>query len=326
MYPEGSQFDFSDENATDPSSWLNPGDVEFVYTSCDAINCWIEPRCTVEKVEGSKVSLKQSSGNSSCYHRLYYYAQCFNNGQGPGRQGKRGVNPTHLENVASNWSYPGQFYYDRAQGRVGYIPRDGETLADLEATATTATQQELLVVNHTANLRWEHVKFQYATWLGASEAGGYIDTQSAYLCQQGEPPVNVHVSTSRNITFASCSFEHLGGVYALGADGGSQDMVVTNSTFLDISGGGVKLGKSGERGAPAPAAETPPSEQDRGFLVQDCLFRGIPAEYSGANPIFAAYVADTVLAHNTIHDSRYSGVCGKIFKTYGSLFTLILAY
>lgn len=74
MYPTGSAFDFAHENATDPSKWPNPGDVEFVYTSCDAINCWIEPRCTVESVEGSVVKLKQD-GNESCYHRLYYYAQ-----------------------------------------------------------------------------------------------------------------------------------------------------------------------------------------------------------------------------------------------------------
>ena len=68
MYPEGSQFDFSSEPAVDPTKWANPGDVEFVYTSCDAINCWIEPRCTVESVKGSLVSLKQD-GNASCYHR-----------------------------------------------------------------------------------------------------------------------------------------------------------------------------------------------------------------------------------------------------------------
>ena len=86
-------------------------------------------------------------------------------------------------------------------------------------------------------------------------------------------------------------------MYALGADGASQSVIVSNCTFLDVSGGGVKLGKSGERGAPAPAVNTPVAEQDRGFLVQDSLFRGIPAEYSGANPIFAAYVADTTLAH-----------------------------
>jgi hypothetical protein len=45
MYPTGSAFDFTHETATDPASWKNPEDVEFVYTSCDAINCWIEPRC-----------------------------------------------------------------------------------------------------------------------------------------------------------------------------------------------------------------------------------------------------------------------------------------
>ena len=73
-YPNGAAFDFANENATDPSQWLNPSDVEFVYTSCDAINCWIEPRCTVASVDGSVVRLKQD-GNESCYHRLYYYAQ-----------------------------------------------------------------------------------------------------------------------------------------------------------------------------------------------------------------------------------------------------------
>lgn len=50
MYPEGSAFDFSNENATVPSTWSNPTDVEFVYTSCDAINCWIEPRWSVRQL------------------------------------------------------------------------------------------------------------------------------------------------------------------------------------------------------------------------------------------------------------------------------------
>ena len=51
------------------------------------------------------------------------------------------------------------------------------------------------------------------------------------------------------------------------------------------------------------------SLQDRGYLVADSLFAGIPVEYSGANPIFAAYVADATLAHNTIRDSTYSSIC-----------------
>jgi len=39
------------------------------YTSCDAINCWIEPRCTVDSVDGKIVKLKQAD-NTSCFHRL----------------------------------------------------------------------------------------------------------------------------------------------------------------------------------------------------------------------------------------------------------------
>jgi hypothetical protein len=179
----------------------------------------------------------------------------------------------------------------------------------LEASATTAAQQHLLVVNNSANLHWENVRFEYASWLGASGPRGFVDTQSAYLCMDQEPPVNIRVQKSRNITFSGCSFSHLGGVYALGADGGSQDVMVSNNTFTDISGGGIKLGYSGERGAKAPDPALAVSLQDRGFLIADNLFSGIPNEYSGANSIFAAYVADTAIVHNTIHDTRYSGMC-----------------
>ena len=107
------------------------------------------------------------------------------------------------------------------------------------------------VVNKTQNLRWEGVKFQYATSLHASGDRGFVDTQSAYLYKDGEPgawpccrfapplvhstpdpptyavplflkrqcdrtpgepPVNIHVATSSNISFSTCDFSHLGGV------------------------------------------------------------------------------------------------------------------
>ena len=93
---------------------------------------------------------------------------------------------------------------------------------------------------------------------------GYIDTQSAYLCQQGEPPVNVALINAHNVTFDSCAFSHLGAVYALGAANASQSVVVVNCTFTDVSGGGVKLGSVGERGAPPPPVSLDPSLQDRG--------------------------------------------------------------
>ena len=125
-------------------------------------------------------------------------------------------------------------------------------------------------------MRWEGVRFEFATWLGASGPKGYVDTQSAYLCQDGEPPVNVHVWHSKNVTFSSCDFQHLGAVYAIGAHNASQSIIVSNCTFTDCSGGAVKLGDVGERGAPSPGAATPPAQQDRGFLVSDNYIHDMP--------------------------------------------------
>ena len=221
----------------------------------------------MQSVKGKLVSLQQGD-NHSCYHRLYHWDHCLNWNDGHDGVGKkprasdryRGVisrslvslsqrlltwsrnldcmagNPTTIENVLSNFTQPGQFYYDRAAATISYIPRPGETVDILEDTATTATQQELLLINGSSNVQWENVRFEFATWLGASGPKGYVDTQSAYLCQDGEPPVNVHVWHSHNVTFSGCSFQHLGAVYAIGAHGASQGIVVSNCTFTDCSG------------------------------------------------------------------------------------------
>lgn len=266
-------------------------------------------------MDGMMVSLKQGD-NSSCFWRLYYFGIGWGGASTGGGLWRKF--PTALENLGTNWTQPGQWYYDRSAGNIGYIPRAGETVETVEATATTATAETILRVEHTQNLRWEGVQFEYATYLGTSGSQGFVDTQSGFLYRGnnnpkagGEPPVNVHVLHSHNISFASCSFAHLGAVYAFGADAGSQDVIVWNSTFTDISGGGIKLGFSGERGVLQPQnnESLPVVQQDRGFLIQDNEFTSIPVEYSSANPVFAGYVADTAIDHNTIHDSTYSGIC-----------------
>ena len=76
---------------------------------------------------------------------------------------------------------------------------------------------------------------------------------------------------ARNITFAGCSFAHLGGVYALGVAAASSDVVVSNCSFTDVSGGGVKLGSAGERGAPAPPASLAPELQEGQRLVSSLV-------------------------------------------------------
>jgi hypothetical protein len=129
-YPMGSQYDVTDGGVGDPSTWLNPTDVEFVFTSCAAFNCWVEPRCGVESVKQNKVTLSQSTGNSSCYHRLYYWAK----GWGGLPEGKAPYSPTSIENVFDPLTfYSGSFYYDKAAATFTYLVR---SRAGLSLTAT----------------------------------------------------------------------------------------------------------------------------------------------------------------------------------------------
>lgn len=308
MYPQGSAFDVSDDASVgDPRQWPNAGDVEFVWTSCATFNCWLEPRCGVESVTGNNVYLKQAEGNETCFHRAYY----FGHGWGGKPEGKGPKAPTAIENlfIPAAFTRPGTWYYDRAAATILYRPRPGETVALIESTAITATAEVALVVNATANVAWKDVNFAYVTSLHASGPRGFIDTQSGYMYQDGEPPLNVHVIASHNVSFSGCDFRHMGAVYTLGANNASQNIVISNCTFADCSGGAIKLGNVGERGYPAPDPTTDPKLQDRGFLVSDCEMDSIPVEYGGTNPIFGGYIADTVLAHNTIKNSAYSGIC-----------------
>jgi len=290
-------YDFTG-SSMDPSKWTNPADVEFVFTGCKAMNCWLEPRCTVDSVRnGRHVILK-----NPCYHKIFY----FGIGWGGKPDGKLPPSPTHLENIDSNLTLPGQFYYDRSGASILYIPRQGEDIATLESTAFTATKEQILVVNGTKNMRWVDVAFHYATWIPGP--AGFVDTQAGFLYREGEPPANIRVQTGRNITFSNCDFNHLGAVYGLVIDGASQNVTVSNCTFTDISGGAVKLGDVGERGHHAPDINTPAEKQDAGFLVEDNWIHDIPTEYHGAIPIFAGYVADVILQYNTIERCSYSGI------------------
>jgi hypothetical protein len=124
----------------------------------------------------------------------------------------------------------------------------------------------------------------------------------------------------RAVTFRSCHFRHLSGVYAIAAQGGTQHLSVLNCSFQDVGGGGVKFGRvancstgcansspssdhhasSGAGNQWWPRPDTPIEEQDRGLLVTNSRFEG-PTEFHGANAIFVGYhLRDTIIRTRTL--------------------------
>lgn len=174
---------------------------------------------------------------------------------------------------------------------------------------------------------WSSVSFAYGAWAQVNGDGdGYVEVQSAvYACTPGnpgcnlgnlellgaragsgislasggsgaaEPPANVRVSASSNLTFDNCTFSHIGSAYALSVVA-SNDIDITRNTYFDLSGGALKLGSVG--GPPWSSR----------ISIVDNIAHGVGVEYRGAAAFFGGYLASSNISHNTITDASYSGL------------------
>ena len=131
-----------------------------------------------------------------------------------------------------------------------------------------------------------------------------MPTQTAVTPNNGEPPGAVRFSSVQNLTIEACDFEHIGKAYALSIGDASKDVTVTRSNFNDLSGGAVKLGNVDD----ARALSTNPDDFDNNYVLQDCTMQNVAVEFRGAACVFAGYVKNTVIDHNTIANSGYTGI------------------
>lgn len=334
--------------ALDPMSFRNPTNIEFIYTGRAGArpapptgyadghelgvqsgeDPWTEMRCTVASVSNRSVALRQA-----CWNALPFAGAEDTSSYG---RSVRHQPPAYLENVETNFTEPGEWYLDSAAKEILYRPRAEETLADVEKSAITSINSTLLIMRGARMHRWVGVSFEYAVWDPLSvEQEGYVDIQSGQIFNGSVIAAStLQLYGVRNISFTSCEFRHLGGVYAITAEDGSQGVTIENCTFSDCSGGGVKFGSVANcstgcaNAAPSPTNSTPPpgadsgkgnqwwpkpdtplQQQDAELVVTNCLFESIPTEFHGSNAIFVGYARDVELSHNTILNTSYSAIC-----------------
>jgi len=119
-----------------------------------------------------------------------------------------------------------------------------------------------------------------------------------------EPWGNVWFSHCRNISFERCTFQAMGGAYALAFGDASQNIVVDSFSFNDLSGGFLKLGNVNN----TRAVTNDTSQWDSYLAVTNNIVVDVALEYTGAAALFAGYVAYSKIDHNTIHSTGYTGI------------------
>jgi hypothetical protein len=128
-----------------------------------------------------------------------------------------------------------------------------------------------------------------------NSADGYVDSQATvYACtagsegcnlgSTGEPLGAVRVSGGKDLTFRNCEFSHLGSAYALSVVDSSKGVNITSSTFMDLSGGFLKLGTVGADNTKTEAS------WDEGFSVTHNVAHSQAIEYGGAPGYFVSKV------------------------------------
>jgi hypothetical protein len=273
------------------TEWTNVQDIEAVMSAY-----WQQNRCPLESVSQGQIVLQ-----NPCWTRA---------NAGPIHM-QTGLN--WLENAYAFLTEPGQWYLDRSENVIYYIPRSGEDLATAEVVAGNLQQLVTGVgaldasgnPQFVQNIAFEGLTFAYATWLSPSTSMGFPERQSGVynngLDNGQSTPGAVNFSRAKNIAFIRNRFTHLGAA-GLNFNTGSQGAFIEGNVFSDISGGAITVGDPGDN------LETDPATQSLNHAIANNYVTGTGGEYPGSSAILVFYTANTSIANNEIAMAPYTGL------------------
>lgn len=228
-----------------------------------------------------------------------------------------------VENVYEALNEPGEWYLDRANGRLSYIPLPGE---DPETAEVVAPRIERLLTltgspedgRYVEFLRFEGLTFRHAEWRPPTGMGGLFDDaddMAAAGVRRLEPaaapqaacnvPGSISLEGARYCAIEDCTIEHVGS-YAVELSDGCTGNRVMGNDLHDLGAGGVKMNGS--------SADGPASRRTgRNRIADNHIYAG-GRVFPSAVGILSAHSYGNDISHNHIHDLYYSGIsCGWVW-------------
>ena len=211
-----------------------------------------------------------------------------------------------LENVAEQFQHPGQWYLDRANGMLYYIPRkETETAETIDVRAPMA--QKLMTVtgqpeNPVTGVRFENITFAHTR--GDYASGQDVDGRHGdAFASDAQAVSNAHgaieLSYARNIVFSDCKLHNFG-VHGFNVMNGCRSVKIEGCDIYDGGAGGVRI-CGGGWGAPEHT-------MTRGVTVSDSSITHVGQRYFSACGILLMHAAECDIIHNEIGDLYYTGV------------------
>jgi hypothetical protein len=234
-----------------------------------------------------------------------------------------------VENVFEALSEPGEWYLDRKDGKLYYVPKPGEATAATEVVAAGSYQfLRLMGIPEQGKLvtgiTFKGLTFRFSDWVQPEQDGKYFDPYVAedtrrkqdathrFLRDHGEhkkmaatPQSAIHAPGvislvgTHNSAIIDCRLEHIG-FWGINLADGCRNNRIEGNTIIDMGGGGVKID-----GADYPSQPELFSGNNR---VTDNVIRTGGRVFMTAAGIIVTNGFGNLIAHNEISDLYQIGV------------------
>jgi parallel beta-helix repeat protein len=246
--------------------WTNPRDIEVVF-----YNLWVDSHTWLLDIDEKRriATLDRKTRNDL-----------------RGEHNENGARYI-VENVFEALEEPGEWYLNRATGRLYYIPMPGEKIDEVEIIAPRISQLVLLEGKTLEDkpveeIHFEGITFSHTEWhLPENNPGS---NQAA-----NEVPAAIELRNARGISFSRCKIANIG-TYAIACET-AKDIEIKGCEMRDLGAGGIKIWHGC----------TNTLVRDNEIGGGGCVF------HSGVGVLIGKSCSSRVL-HNNIHDFDYSGV------------------
>lgn len=211
-----------------------------------------------------------------------------------------------FENVKEALSLPGEWYLDRTEQKLYYIPEEGDTVDNTILYA--GITEQLITFTNAENIAFQGIDFINTDWdhVDGKHTGnpfpashplyknikyGTDHPQAAF-----EVPAAILISASEGINFKDCLFEKIS-YTAVKFENAAQNCYITSSKFNEIGANAIFI--HGDFVVPAST---------KNIDVIDCHISKYGRIFNNAIGILLTHAIDCDLTNNEIHDGWYTGV------------------